>query len=186
MSIRTPFPDRIPQAIAANASRRAACARVIIRAFPRLPTRLLAVTLFLTMVPAHSNASVVDDEKTVAALDTEYQAAVGKNDATRMDRILADDFVLVTGRGVSHTKGDLLWEARSKKVIYEHQEDSQQKVRVWGDTAVVTALLWAKGVEEGKSFDYKLWFSDVYVRAPTGWRYVFGQASLPLPKEQPK
>jgi ketosteroid isomerase-like protein len=147
---------------------------------------LLAVTLFLTIVPVRSNASVVDDEKTVAALDTEYQAAVGKNDATGMDRILADDFVLVTGRGVSQTKGDLLKEARSKKVIYEHQEDSQQKVRVWGDTAVVTALLWAKGVEEGKSFDYKLWFSDVYVRTPAGWRYVFGQASLPLPKEQPK
>ena len=103
-----------------------------------------------------------------------------------MDRILADDFVLVTGRGVSYTKADLLKDARSKKVTYEHQEDSQQKVRVWGDTAVITALLWVKGAGEGKSFDYKLWFSDVYVRTPAGWRYVFGQASLPLPKEQPK
>jgi hypothetical protein len=24
-------------------------------------------------------------------------------------------------------------------------------------------------------------FSDTYVRTPSGWRYVFGQASLPLP-----
>jgi len=31
---------------------------------------------------------------------------------------------------------------------------------VWGDTAVVTALLWIKGVAAGKSLDYKLWFSD--------------------------
>jgi ketosteroid isomerase-like protein len=54
-------------------------------------------------------------------------------------------------------------------------------VRVWGDTAVVTALLWAKGTEEGKPFDYHLWFSDVYVRTPQGWRYVFGQAAQPLP-----
>jgi len=37
-----------------------------------------------------------------------------------------------------------------------------------------------EGTEEGKAFDYKLWFSDTYVRTPTGWRYVFGQASLPL------
>jgi hypothetical protein len=29
---------------------------------------------------------------------------------------------------------------------------------------VVTALLWAKGAQKGKTFDYKLWFSDVYVR----------------------
>lgn len=121
-----------------------------------------------------------DDEKIVAALDTEYQAAVEKNDDATMDRILADDFVLVTGLGKIYTKVDLLEEARSKRVVYEHQEDSAQTVRVWGDTAVVTALLRAKGTDEGKPFDYKLWFSDTYVRTPTGWRYVFGQASTRL------
>jgi ketosteroid isomerase-like protein len=121
-----------------------------------------------------------DDEKIVAALDTEYQAAVEKNDDATMDRILADDFVLVTGLGKIYTKADLLEEARSKRVVYEHQEDSDQTVRVWGNTAVVTALLRAKGTDEGKPFDYKLWFSDTYVRTPTGWRYVFGQASTRL------
>ncbi len=159
---------------------------VIPRAHRRFATGYLTIAILMTIVPGRSNALAADDEKIIAALDTEYQAAVEKNDAAAMDRILADDFVLVTGRGTSYTKDDLLKDARSKKVIYEHQEDSQQKVRVWGDTAVVTALLWAKGAGEGKSFDYKLWFSDVYVRTPAGWRYVFGQASLPLPKEQPK
>ena len=52
---------------------------------------------------------------------------------------------------------------------------------MWGDTAVVTALLWLKGTEDGKPFEYRLWFSDTYMRTPAGWRYVFGQASLPLP-----
>ena len=147
-------------------------------------TRALAVTLgLLTMIaPPGRAASSVDDEKTVAALDTEYQAAVKKNDVATMDRILADDFVLVTGVGKTYTKADLLNAARSKRTIYEHQEDSMQKVRVWGDTAVVTALLWENGTEAGKSFDYKLWFSDTYVRTPTGWRYVFGQASTRLPE----
>jgi ketosteroid isomerase-like protein len=125
--------------------------------------------------------SSVDDEKAVAALDTAYQAAVKGNDVTVMNRMLTDDFVLVTGLGKTYTKADLLEEARSKRVIYEHQEDSNQKVRVWGDTAVVTALLWAKGTEDGKPFDYKLWFSDTYVRTSSGWRYVFGQASTRLP-----
>ena len=45
-----------------------------------------------------SHASPQDDAKAVAALDTEYQAAVKINDAATMERILADDFVLVTGR----------------------------------------------------------------------------------------
>jgi ketosteroid isomerase-like protein len=135
----------------------------------------------MTSEPTAQGESRADDEKTVAALDTEYQAAVKKNDAATMDRILADDFVLVTGVGKTYSKADLLEEARDKRTVYEHQEDSQQKVRVWGDTAVVTALLWAQGNEGGKAFDYKLWFSDTYARTPAGWRYVFGQASTRLP-----
>ncbi len=100
-----------------------------------------------------------------------------------MDSILADDFVLVTGLGKVYTKADLLDEARKRTANYERQEDSERTVRVWGDTAVVTAKLWAKGKEAGNSFDYTLWFSDTYVRSPTGgWKYVFAQASTRLPK----
>ena len=132
--------------------------------------------------PTSRAGSWADDEKAVAALDTEYQAAVKTNDVATMSRILADDFVLVTGLGKTYTKADLLNEARTKRMVYEHQEDGAQKVRVWGDTAVVTALLWEKGTEGGKPFDYKLWFSDTYVRTPAGWRYVFGQASTRLPE----
>jgi len=97
-----------------------------------------------------------------------------------MDRILADDFILVTGRGKVYTKNDMLEEARSGRVEYEFQSDSEQTVRVWGDTAVITALLRAKGTDNGEAFDYKLWFSDTYVRSGEGWRYVFGQASTRL------
>ena len=134
------------------------------------------------------NASPEEDAKTVAALDTKYQAAVKSNDAATMDQILADDFVLVNGRGKVSSKADLIESARKKEVTYEHQdeESGSQKVRVWGDTAVVTALLWIKATQAGKPIDYKLWFSDTYVRTPTGWRYVFGQASLPLPQSESK
>jgi uncharacterized protein (TIGR02246 family) len=134
------------------------------------------------------NASSEEDAKAVAALDTKYQAAVKSNDAATMDQILADDFVLVTGRGKVSSKADLIESARKKEVTYERQDEESgtQKVRVWGDTAVVTALLWIKAVQGGKPVDYKLWFSDTYVRTPTGWRYVFGQASQPLPKTESK
>jgi ketosteroid isomerase-like protein len=142
---------------------------------------LLVATTALFM-PVRSSASVAGAEKAVAALDIQYQKAVKNNDVPTMDRILADNFVLVTGRGQTQTKGDLLKESGSGTITYEHQEDTNRTVRVWGDTAVVTALLWVKGAEKGKSFDYKLWFSDVYVRTTTGWRYVFGQASLRLPE----
>jgi ketosteroid isomerase-like protein len=144
---------------------------------------LMSVVLSL-VTTSNLNGSSEEDAKTVAALDTKYQAAVKANDAATMDQILADDFVLVTGRGKIFSKADLLDSARKKEATYERQDEEpgSQKVRVWGDTAVVTALLWIKSVQEGKPADYKLWFSDTYVRTPTGWRYVFGQASLPLPK----
>jgi len=124
------------------------------------------------------------DESIVAALDTEYQEAVKNNDVATMDRILADDFVLVTGNGRVYTKADLLKEAAEKTVIYDCQEDYNRTVRIWGDTAVVTALLWAKGTDHGEPFDYEVWFSDTYVRTSAGWRYALGQSSLRLPIER--
>ena len=150
-----------------------------------VPAAMLALSALVLSVaaPPAAKGSSADDEKTVAALDTQYQAAVAKNDAATMDRILADDFALVTGVGKSFTKADLLSDARGGRSVYERQEEEagSQKVRVWGDTAVVTALLWIKGTRQGKPVDYKLWFSDTYVRTKAGWKYVFGQASIPLP-----
>ena len=144
----------------------------------KLSILLVGALAMLASVAAGADSS---DQNTVSALDAEYQAAVKINDADTMNRILADDFVVVTGRGQIYTKADLLDMARTKRVQYEHQEDTNKTVRVWGDTAVVTALIWLKGVDQGKPFDWHVWFSDTYARTASGWRYVHGQASLPLP-----
>lgn len=144
-------------------------------------TSVLALVTVAWMVASASSLAGTDDRATVAALDTQYQAAVKANDVATMDRLLADDFVLVTGVGKTYAKADLLAEARSGGTHYEHQEDTDQTVRIWGDTAVVTAKLWAKGASAGREFDHRLWFSDTYVRTAKGWRYIFGQASTPLP-----
>lgn len=112
----------------------------------------------------------------VAALDTEFQAATGRKDAAAIDRLLPDDYILITSKGQVETKAGLLAEARDPRIVYNHQEDSGQTVRIWGDTAIVTALLWAQGTEDGKPFEYRVWFSDVYLCTAQGWRYTFGQA----------
>jgi len=130
-----------------------------------------------------ATASVEDDQRVVAALDTEYQHAVEQNDAETMARILHESFTLVVGDGRTFSRTDLLESARKRTAVYEHQveDEGTQTVRVLGDTAVVTARLWLKGTTAGKPFERRLWFSDTYVRTPGGWRYFFGQASLPLP-----
>jgi uncharacterized protein (TIGR02246 family) len=145
---------------------------------------ILAIAMALTA--ASAAAAPADDERAVAQLDTQYQLAVKTNDAATIQRIHADDMILVTGRGKVFRGAEIEERARKGSVSYEQQDEIEgsQKVRVWGDTAVVTALLWIKGTDpERGAFDYKLWFSDTYVRIGGRWRYAFGQASLPLPKE---
>src|SRR5437667_12572112 len=73
------------------------------------------IVVLQVAVTGKLNASPEQDAKTVAALDTKYQAAVKSNDAATMDQILADDFALVTGRGKVSSKADLIESARKRK-----------------------------------------------------------------------
>jgi ketosteroid isomerase-like protein len=146
---------------------------------------ILLTTAAAAMLMTLGHTSVdagADDRAVVAALDTAFQLAVKNNDAEAMSRILHDEYYLVLGDGRVETREHLLDLARNKTVIYEQQDEEAgtQVVRVWGDTAVVTAKLWLKGTARGVAIDRKLWFSDTYVRTKAGWKYAFGQASLPL------
>lgn len=151
------------------------------RRSPRIGAALLVSVLAM---PAGAVArGAEEDRAAVAALDTQYQRAVKENDAETMAKILLDDFVLVTGRGTVYSKADLLKSARDQEIGWEKQDEEpgSQTVRLWGDTAVVTAKLWLKYQAEGQAVDKKLWFSDTYVRTSQGWRYAFGQSSIALP-----
>jgi uncharacterized protein (TIGR02246 family) len=152
----------------------------------RLAAAAPALTLMLMAAPAQADPEA--DRRTVAALDTAYQAAVERNDADAMAEIMHDGFTLVLGNGSVHTRDDVLNWARTRLIVYEVQDEEPgtQTVRLYGpDTAVVTALLQARGVRaNGTRVDIRLWFSDTYVRTHEGWRYAFGQASTALPDAQ--
>ena len=96
---------------------------------------------------AAAAAASADDAATVSKLDIAYQAAVKRNDADAMAKILDENFVLVVGSGTVFSRDDLLQGARNKDVVYEQQDEEpgSQAVRLYGDTAVVTAKLWLKG-----------------------------------------
>jgi len=143
---------------------------------------LTSVTLLL----ARALAGQDDPARVVAALDTAYQQSVERNDWQAMDRILHPDFTLVLGNGTVITRAELIASARDRQVVYDKQEElpGTQTVRVFGkDTATVTACLWIKYTRgsDHSLQDYKVWFTDTYVRTHDGWRYAFGQASLHLP-----
>lgn len=147
---------------------------------------LLASIALAAALVANSSAAKEDPASIVAALDTKYQAAVERNDWQTMDRILHPEFTLVLGNGKVYSRAELMESARDRQIEFEKQVEmpGTQSVRVFGnDTATVTALLWLKGTrkKDQSAFEYKLWFSDTYVRTKDGWRYAFGQASLRLP-----
>jgi len=149
---------------------------------------LLPALAALSMGAGPVEASPDEDRAAVAALDTEFQAAVKRNDAATIDRIQHPDMVLVLGDGRIFTKADHIRAAEDGRIRYEIQDEEPgtQVVRVLGDTAVVTALLRLKGTNDGVPFDRRVWFSDTYVRTPSGWKYFFGQASLRLPDAAPQ
>jgi len=136
--------------------------------------------LALTPVGPAGAQTPEDDRRTVAALDLAYQAAVKHNDFATMDQILHEDFVLMLGDGRAITREALFASEQHTTYQQQDEEPGTQTVRVYGDTAIVTAKLWLKGVNAHGPFDRTLWFSDTYIRTPSGWRYAFAQASLPL------
>jgi ketosteroid isomerase-like protein len=145
--------------------------------------------LALVLLASAVHADPAEDVRTIASLDTAYQAAVERNDADAMAAILHKDMILVLGNGSVHTRDDLLEWARTRLIVYEHQveDPGTQTVRLYGkDTAIVTARLYIKAVRQGEPIEFRLWFSDTYVRTANGWRYVFGQASTALPAATPR
>jgi ketosteroid isomerase-like protein len=149
--------------------------------------RPAGAALALALMSGATDADPADDARVIAAIDTAYQAAVERNDADVMAAILHEDMILVLGNGSVHARDDLLNWARMRRTVYEHQveDPGTQTVRLYGeDTAVVTARLHLKGVRHGAPVEFRLWFTDTYVRTSEGWRYAFGQASTALPSER--
>jgi ketosteroid isomerase-like protein len=145
------------------------------------PLPAIAAAALLTALPS-SNIGPAEDRAEVARLDTAFQAAVKRGDVATVDSTLHPDYLLVLGDGRTVNREQQLAHSRDGRTIYEIQDElpGTQTVRVTGDTAVVTAKLRLKGKTDGVPFDRTLWFSDTYVRTSKGWKYFFGQASLPL------
>lgn len=147
-----------------------------------IPSFVLSAVLLLGSADGFCSEGAAE---IVSRMDTEYQAAVERNDWQAMDRILHPDFVLVFGDGTSYSRSQLIATAKERNIAYEEQAEvpGAQTVRLYGDgTATVTALLVLKGTrkKDQSKIDFRLWFTDTYVRTKDGWKYAFGQAGTPL------
>jgi ketosteroid isomerase-like protein len=83
------------------------------------------------------------------------------------------------------TRADDIGEARKNDPKYEIFENYDMKVRLHGDTAVVTGKTHTKGLSGGKPFDFQFQFTDTFVKDSRRWRLLAGHVSK-LPTKESK
>ena len=133
-------------------------------------------------VAVHPRPSVdAADQATVREIvDMERQAreASIRRDAEFPQRTLAEDYVAITPLGQVTTKQDTLSARKSGQLRYETINVSDMVVRVYGDTAVVTARADVKGHQLGEDFSGPYRYTRVWVRRTGHWLAVSYQATV--------
>jgi ketosteroid isomerase-like protein len=109
-------------------------------------------------------------EDVILTLEKEFSHAVANNDAKAVDRFLADDWIIIGADGGIIDKARFLDVIRSGTLTHEMMESVDTRVRIYGDTAVVTALTTTKGKFAGQEFTTKERATDVFVKQEGRWR----------------
>jgi len=119
-------------------------------------------------------------EKELLALEESRFAAMVARDFTRLDSLVHDQLLYTHSSGVTDTKASWLQSLRSGRVKYESAKCSEQKVRFFGDTALITGRAQIEAEIGGQPKTLKLLFLNAWTRTPQGWQFVAWQ-STPLP-----
>ncbi|MGA7906630.1 MAG: nuclear transport factor 2 family protein, partial [Candidatus Sulfotelmatobacter sp.] len=99
-------------------------------------------------------------------------------DADFSRRTLAEDYVAITPLGQVTTKQDTVSARKSGQLRYQAIDVSDMVVRVYGDTAVVTARADVKGHQLGEDFSGPYRYTRVWVRRGGRWQAVSYQATV--------
>jgi ketosteroid isomerase-like protein len=121
---------------------------------------------------ADSEAAV---SQTLQAAERAWLNAEKNHDVAAFENIAADDWVAISPDGKSQTKAERAAEIKATHISSATMGD--MKVRVFGDTAVVTGTDDEVTVEGGKkSSDHYVW-TDVFVKRNGKWLAVASQTA---------
>ena len=138
--------------------------------------RMLLVAAILS-VTAPAIGQATDAEKEVARLSQQVYEAYVKADTSFLDGALADDWMVIRPRGETSDKAQLLKELKDGTVKYEALDESDVKVRVYGDAAIVTGRLQSKVKRQGQEVGGPARYTQVFVRQGGKWRCVATQVT---------
>jgi ketosteroid isomerase-like protein len=127
------------------------------------------ILILSVLVCAHYAAGQTSVEREIKSLEEARNEAILHGDVAALDQMTSDDYTFITLKGELRTKADILKGFASGSFHYESRQISDLKVRVYGDTAVVTGRSVQKGMENGKDYSGEYWFTRVYVKQKGRW-----------------
>ena len=138
----------------------------------------LMIASLLAVTPAAGQA----DSSELERLESVWNSAHRAGDVDALDRIWADDLEVNVPGMTPMNKAESLAFARAGRMRFERYETSDVKVRVYGDTAVVTGRLQRTRTVGGRQRADDWRFTKVYARQAGAWRVVSFHASDSPPR----
>lgn len=117
------------------------------------------------------------DEAALCALDDERIRATLAADIKALSSVYADDLVYVHASGVEDSRASLLANLQAGKTQYLGLRREEQRVRVFGDAAVMHGAFTAEVIMNGVERRFPASFTSVWVRTEGSWRMKAWQAT---------
>ncbi|MFZ0661792.1 MAG: nuclear transport factor 2 family protein [Acidobacteriaceae bacterium] len=140
---------------------------------------LAAAVCFLLAGPAwampHRDSHSV--HKKIEALEMQWRDAVVHNNVRQMDHLLADDYLGISANGTVETKAEELAQSKAGTLRIQSLDLSDIKVRVYGNTAVVTSRAELTGINGESDISGNYRYTRVYNKRFGQWRIISFEAS---------
>jgi ketosteroid isomerase-like protein len=120
------------------------------------------------------------------ALDAKLTEAFMGRNVKMLGKHMADEYILIDPRGGTHGKTKYLKHLAEGTGKIKDVKETDVKVKVFGDTAVVTGLLHVKGKMEDKEISAEYRWTRVYNKSGGEWLCVLEQHTHVHPKEAKK
>ena len=129
--------------------------------------------------PLSAQQKSQDTEK-ILALEKKWAEAYKHRDISILSSLLAEDFVITVEDGTSYGKEGYISHSADTSVKVETAELSGLKLRMHGNTAVVTGAYHEKGNSGGKRYEYHDRLTDVWMKIDGRWQVISSHYSVPL------
>ena len=116
---------------------------------------------------------------TILGLENKWNAAYRRGDIAAMDSLLADDFIITVEDGSTFSKPGYIAHNGDSTVSVKKSEMSDLRVRLHGNTAVVTGAYHEKGISKGKRYESHDRLTDVWMNIGGTWQVIASHYSIP-------